>query len=241
MGRPPLILDLAAEHVPATLLRQQRLAALVGEAAVDVDLDRGEVRFDGDGGGGGDRGDRGGDAGGAGGGGAAVTATAQLVGTTSDEARTFTWAWSAPQGSAPDELLTGVRALRDYGVEHEVAELTEAVWHVEDVDPFLLAAIARGWTQADAMLRVPLPTGAAYLLLGGLSLPPPEAHQVAQALTTGIAMAPMDHRRAAMGLFADNRLAVTGMDELLVASVGRAVVTVAFDGDRIADVRVDQT
>jgi hypothetical protein len=218
MPGTPLILDLAAEHVPATLLRQQRLAKLVGESDVDVDLDTGTVRF-----------------------GTEVAVTGQLAGSTSEEAGTFTWAWAAPEGAAPDAMLTGVRALRDYGEEMGVDELTEPVWHTADVDPFLLVAIARGWTQADAMLRVPVPGGAVYLLLGDVPLPPPDAHQVRNALTTGIAMAPMDHRRAAMSLFGDNRLGVTGLDELLVASVGRQVVSVAFTRDgRIDDVTVSQ-
>lgn len=214
----PLILDLAAEHVPATLLRQQRLAKLVGDADVDVDLDAGLVRF-----------------------GEELQVSAQLAGSTDEAAQTFTWAWAAPEGAAPDALLTGVRALRDYGAELGIDELTEAVWHAEDVDPFLLAAIARGWTQADAMLRVPVPGGAVYLLLGDVPLPPPDAHQIRGALTTGIAMAPMDHRRAAMGLFADNNLAVTGLDELLVASIGRSVVSVAFTRQgRIDGVEISQ-
>lgn len=215
--RPPLILDLAAEHVPATLLRQQRLAKLIGDAIVDVDLAAGLARFGPD-----------------------QAFPMQLVGSVVDAAETFTWAWAAPH-AAPAAVLTGVQALREYGQTHDVAELTEAVWHTADVDPFLLAAIARGWTQADAMYRAPVPGGAVYLLLGDVPLPPPDAHQLTQALTTGIALAPMDHRTATMSLFADNNLSLTGMDELLVATVGRSAVTVAFtDKGRIADVQVSQ-
>ncbi|CAN5174302.1 hypothetical protein BH23ACT9_BH23ACT9_35290 [soil metagenome] len=215
MAAVPLILDLAAEHVPATLARQQRLAVLVGERTVDVDLATGMARFGDD-----------------------LAFPLQLVGAVSEEAQTFTWAWAAADG-APEGLVTGVQALRGYGSEHGIEELTEAVWHTADLDPFLLAAIARGWCQADAMYRTPAPGGAVYLLLGDVPLPAPEAHQLSQALTTGIALAPMDHRRAAVSLFADNRLATTGLGEMVVATVGTSLVSVAFtDQGRIADVSV---
>lgn len=211
----PLILDLAAEHVPATLARQQRLARVVGDGGVDIDLAAGLARFGQD-----------------------LAFDLQLVGSVTAADETFTWAWAAPD-AAPAAVLTGVTALREYGASLGVAELVEAVWHTADVDPYLLAAIARGWCQADAMYRAPVPGGAAYLLLGDVPLPAPTAIELSQALTTGIALAPMDHRRAAMSLFADNRLSVTGMDELLVAIVGKSVVTVAFTPQgRIADVQL---
>ncbi|MGI9017781.1 MAG: DUF6882 domain-containing protein [Euzebya sp.] len=210
-----LILDLAAEHVPATLLRQQRLARLVGDRILDVDLPAGRASFGED-----------------------LDFPMQLVGSVANTTKTFTWAWSAPD-AAPPEVLRCVTALRDYGLKHELDELSQAVWHTEDVDPFLLASIARGWCQADALYRAPLPDGAVYLLLGQVSLPPPEPHQVVQALTTGIALAPMDHRMATMGLLADAQVSVTGLDEMVVATVGQALVNIVFTPQgRIDDVSV---
>lgn len=220
-----LILDLAAEHVPATLLRQQRLARLVGDRTLDVDLAAGTASFV----------DAQADP-------SALTVPIQLVGSVSDVHHSFTWAWavdSADTESADEGRTACARALRDYGETHQIAEFTEAVWHTDDVDPFLLAAIARGWCQADALYRAPVPDGAVYLLLGDVVLPPPDAHQMVQALTTGIAMVPMDHRKAMMGLFADNQVAVTGLDDLVVATVGIALVNVMFtEQGRIADVSV---
>ncbi len=216
-----LILDLAAEHVPATLLRQQRLAALVGDRVLDVDLDSGVTRFEAEG----DDADP-------------LTFDLQVIGSVNEAEQSFTWGWAT--GGDP-RLVTGVAALRDYGVEHNVAELTEAIWHTDDVDPFLLAAIARGWCQADAMYRAPAPGGAVYLLLGDVDLPPATAPQVVQALTTGIALTPMDHRAAALSLFGDNGFSVTGMDDLVVASVDGQLVNVVYTEDgTIADVTVSR-
>ena len=208
-----LILDLAAEHVPATLLRQQRLATLVEDRILDVDLEQGVARFGDD-----------------------LSFDLQVVGSVVDAQHTFTWAWAT--GGDP-RLVTAVAALRDYGQTHEVEELTEATWHTEDVDPFLLAAIARGWCQADAMYRAPTPGGAVYLLLGDVELPPPTAAQVVQALTTGVALAPMDHRAAAISLFGDNAFSVTGMDDMVVVSVGKQLVNVIYAQDgSIVDVNI---
>lgn len=212
----PLILDLAAEHVPATLLRQQRLARLVGDRTLDLDLASATVTFGED-----------------------LTAGVQVVGSVTDAARQFVWAWAADDPSLPADAVRGVTALCDYGRTHVVAEFTEAAWHTDDVDPFLLAAIARGWCGAQALYRTPAPGGAVYLLLDGLDLPAPDAHQVVQALTTGIALAPVDHRQAAMALFADNGFAVTGLDEMVVATVGSALVNVTFTAEgRVDDVGV---
>jgi hypothetical protein len=72
MADLPLILDLAAEHVPATLLRQQRLARLVGDEVGELDLEAGLARF-----------------------GSEMQFAAQLVGATDEVADTFTWAWAA--------------------------------------------------------------------------------------------------------------------------------------------------
>ena len=101
-------------------------------------------------------------------------------------------------------------------------------------------------TIGEAMLRAhhaavdaSLPMHRVYLLLGDVSLPQPTAHQVVQALTTGIALAPMDHRVAAMSLFGDTGLSVTGMDQMLVATVGTSIINVAFTSQgRIEDVSV---
>lgn len=214
--RLPLILDLAAEHVPATLLRQQRLAKLVEDRVLDIDLPRGRASF-----------------------GEAIKAQVQIVGSITAAAQQFVWAWAATDPVLPATVSRCVTDLRDYGQTHDIGELAEAAWHTDDVDPFLLAAIARGWCQSDAMYRTPAPGGAVYLLLDGLDLPPPEAHQVVQALTTGIALAPMDHRQATMALFGDNGFAVTGLDEMVVATVGQALVNVTFTGrGRIDDVSV---
>lgn len=215
MDAVPLILDLAAEHVPATLLRQQLLAKLLGSEVPDIDLASGTATF------------------------GEHTFDLQVVGTVNDAEHTFTWAWST-SGAGPETVVRCAEALRAYGQEHEVAELAEAVWHVDDVEPFLLAAIARGWCRADALYRAPVPGGAVYLLLGDVELGPPDAHQLVQALTTGIAMAPMDHRAAVMALFADAQVAVTGLDEMVVATVGQSLVNVTFTRDgRIDDVSVN--
>lgn len=203
-----LVLDLAAEHVPATLLRQQRLARLLEGEVGELDLTAGQAVF-----------------------GEVGRFPVQLVGATDEVAETFTWAWAATSDAFDPSLLVAVRALRDYGTGLELPELTEAVWSAHDVDPFLLAAIARGWAQADALYRFPFFDGAMYVLLGEVPLPAVQAHELVQALTTGIAMAPMDHRLATVGLFRDAGLATTGLDEIVVATVGRAAVTVAFTPD----------
>ena len=204
----PNILELAAEHVPATLLRQQRLARLVGDEVGELEVEAGEARF-----------------------GSALTAPAQLIGATDEVAETFTWAWAAAEGAFPEAVLTAVNGLRDYGQLVGADELTEAVWSTLDVDPFLLAAIARGWTQADALYRFPYFDGAMYALLGDVPLPAVQAHEFVQALTTGIAMAPMDHRQATVALCRDAGLSTTGLDEIVVATIDSSAVTVAFTRD----------
>lgn len=203
-----LILDLAAEHVPATLLRQQRLARLVGEAEGELSVPDGTATF--------------GDVG---------TFPVQLLGATDELGETFTWAWAAEDGAFPEPVLEAVGNLRAYGQEHELAELTEAVWSTLDVDPFLLASIGRGWTRADAMYRFGWYGGGMYALLGDVPLPAVQPQEFIQALTTGIAMAPMDHRKATVALCRDAGLSTTGLDEIVVATIGRTAVTIAFTRD----------
>lgn len=215
------VLDLAGSHLPSTLARGARFARLVGDEPGVLDLEDGRIRF------------------------GAHTWPIQIVGTTDLDAEAWVWAWADGQ-PFPDTLTTTVRALRDQGKAEYLPEFTEAIWHLDDIQPFVLGAIARGWGLADVLYRVPIDHRAIYVLIGEVDLPAPKAHELSHALTTAIAMVPIDHRRATVDLLADAQIPTTGVDELVLATVPPASpgeqpesVTITFTpAGKIADIAV---
>lgn len=220
-SRMSRVLDLAGSHLPSTLARGERFARLVGEEPGLLDLDDGRIRF----------GDK--------------VWPIQIVGTTDTEAQAWVWAWADGQ-PFPEELTITARALRDLGKQEYLPEFGEAIWHLDDIQPFVLGAIARGWGLADVLYRVPIDHRAIYVLIGEVNLPAPKAHELSTALTTAIAMVPIDHRRATVDLFADARIPTTGIDEVVLATVPPSApgnqpesVTVTFTPEgKIADIGV---
>lgn len=215
------VLDLAGSHLPATLARGERFARMVGDTPGVLDLDDGRIQF------GEDR------------------WPIQIVGTTDTEAKAWIWAW-APGQPFSEELTITARALRDLGKQEYLPEFSEPIWHLEDIQPFVLGAIARGWGLAEVLYRVPIDHRAIYVLISDLTLPAPKAHELSHALTTAIAMVPIDHRRASVDLFADAKIPTTGIDEVVLATVPPAgpngqpeSVTVTFTPQgKIADIGV---
>ncbi|WP_336249933.1 DUF6882 domain-containing protein [Stomatohabitans albus] len=215
------VLDLAGTHLPATLARGERFVRLVGDTPGILDLDDGRIQF----------GDK--------------QWPIQIVGTTDTEAHAWVWAWADGQ-PFPEELTITARALRDMGKRELLPEFGEAIWHLDDIQPYVVAAIARGWGLADVLYRVPIDHRAIYVLMSDVTLPAPKAHELANALTTAIAMVPIDHRRATVDLMADARIPTTGVDEVVLATVPPSgpdgkpeSVTITFTPQgKIADVGV---
>ncbi len=87
----------------------------------------------------------------------------QVLGSESEESRTWLWAWANPSAIPPD-LLTVVRELR--AAHAEVPELATPELPITDrVTPERIAMVACGIARAGCVFRAFYPRGALYLLI----------------------------------------------------------------------------
>ncbi|WP_247686174.1 DUF6882 domain-containing protein [Micromonospora sp. C31] len=171
-----LTLDrLFAEHVATGLARQMALGDVIGERGWQLDLTRGTVTVCDD-----------------------LRYHVQLLGTESDEAGNWLWAWANEASEIPPALLRLSGWLREYGHRHEVAELTEPTFALRRADGHRLALLASGLT-GRCYYRGPYPGGAVFFRLDDA---PPQItvpirpERVPSVLGQVIQSFPVDHRIA---------------------------------------------
>jgi hypothetical protein len=143
--------DLFDEHGPLSYEKQSRLAGAVGDGSWRFDLQTGFLIFD------------------------TFRASVQILGTVSEDSRTWLWAWANDESNIPPSLLTAVSELRRIGTELRISELTEPEIDVERFhNGHALAMIATGLLNGAAYYRGPYEGGAVFLLIPTLPLPTAE-------------------------------------------------------------------
>jgi len=95
----------------------------------------------------------------------------QVLGTESDESRTWLWAWANKASNIPDHLLQASRIMRAFGEQHEFPELTSHEVPLDEIDAHFLALIASGVCRANGYYRGPYEGGAVFLLIQDDSYP----------------------------------------------------------------------
>ena len=92
-----------------------------------------------------------------------VLADIQVIGTIGDE----DWLWGWANANWPTLSTDGMRAVRDFGVEHDIEELTTDYLESDDLPGlgWMLAAISARVLNAEGAYRAPSGEGAVYLLI----------------------------------------------------------------------------
>lgn len=121
--------------------RQTRLSQKIGDADWTFDMASGTLSFGG------------------------LTLAVQLLGTEAYGNNSWLWAWANDKSGIPEHLTTHARAMRDYGVEHGVAEFAQPEHSLDDVDGHFMSVAATGLMQANAYYRGPYDGGALYMLI----------------------------------------------------------------------------
>ena len=80
-----------------------------------------------------------------------VVCTYQTVGSLSNKTRTWLWAWA--NTSLTEEERERLSPVREYGIAHQIAELTNARFSAESGDAWTFAAIAGHLLGAQALYR----------------------------------------------------------------------------------------
>jgi hypothetical protein len=91
---------------------------------------------------------------------------AQILGSESDDAHTWLWAWANPTNGYKREFLASAESLRQMGEREGIAAFTEAEQPMTaGINGARLAAIASGELRAGCYFRAPYPRGSLYLLI----------------------------------------------------------------------------
>jgi hypothetical protein len=159
----------------------------------------------------------------------------QLLATESDASDTWLWAWANTASNIPDHLLHASLALKAYGVQHGIPELTQPELLLDQIDGHTLALLASGICDADAYYRCPYDGGALYVLIMDDDFPEcpdPPLQRVATVFPQAIAALDIpDHEEALCGYLDDYDLEHehTGNQIIVRSESGEPVLTATFD------------
>ncbi len=156
----------------------------------------------------------------------------QVLGTESEQARTWLWAWSNPESAFPPEQLQAAERLRQYGEEHGIEELTVPRLPLDRVQGHLLASLALGVLDYPAYYRGGVSGTHLVCLLSDTPEPPPlTAVELLAVLNDGATSFEFrNHREATDALFAQLGWPVQREAQAsIVTSADNLLVTIDFD------------
>jgi hypothetical protein len=159
---------------------------------------------------------------------------AQLLGTKSDESQTWLWAWANISRSIPACLLVSSLALKAYGEQYAISELTMPQIPLHQIDEHTLVLLASVICDANAYYRCPYEGGALFLLIMDENFPKctdPPLQRIATVFPQAIASLDIpDHRLALIGYLAHYGLSYEQEGEkIVVKEEGEVELEAIFD------------
>ena len=112
----PLFSALFAQHAAASLDKQFAFLDIIGEADWSFDMDDRRLTF-----------------------GSSHAFDVQLLGSESEYDQTWLWAWANEESQIPDSLLKSSLALRNFGEQKQIPELTGPVLSLDEVNGDMIA------------------------------------------------------------------------------------------------------
>lgn len=158
----------------------------------------------------------------------------QILGTESEQANTWLWAWANKASNIPPQLLEAGLAMKELGEEHRIAELTTPELRLGSVNGHILSLIASGVCNANGYYRGPYPGGAAFFLIEDESFPKrdvsPPARTVSVFPQLISALEIPNHKLAFLGYVEHYGLAAEEEgNKVVVKENGKPVLTASFD------------
>jgi hypothetical protein len=205
------------QHVALSLEKQYALADYLGSHNWNVDLGEGKVDF-----------------------GQRRVFQIQLLGSEDYEVGTWLWAWANThiQNSAHQGIFQAGAALREYGLQNNVAELTTSELELDgSIDGHRLALVASALYPADFYYRGEIANGAVYFLVTDTPLqkrPSADVPRLITIITQIINTFEVNHRRMISSYLTQKGF--VGDGEVWQHQDGQKLVT-QFDAlDRLASI-----
>jgi hypothetical protein len=158
----------------------------------------------------------------------------QLLGTESEASGAWHWAWGNGNSNIPEHLLVASLALKAYGEQHGIPELTTPQLPLDQVDGHKLALLASGVCEANAYYRCPYEGGALFVLIMDENFPKctdPPLQRIATVFPQAIASLDIPDHKLALSGYLDHYGLIHEQDEnqIMVHENGVAVLMATFD------------
>lgn len=158
----------------------------------------------------------------------------QLLATISEADQIWIWAWTNTDSNIPAHLLVASLALKAFGEQHGISELTTPQLPLDQIDGHTLALLASGICEANAYYRCPYDGGAAFVLIKGENFPhctePPLARLATVFPQAISAIEIPDHRLAFISYLEYYGLAFEeDATQVVVKEGDKPVMTASFD------------
>ena len=165
-----------------------------------------------------------------------VSTSCQILGSESEEASTWLWAWANTESGIPSKLLRASESLRALGERFRIDELGTPELPLDKWDGHRIAMIAAGSRECAGYYRGPYPGGAIFVLLMDPALATPAEQPLLRFVTQLPELLTQfdvrNHVLAAQGLALGLGLRVDEQDTRISVSDGRASATVELDAHR---------
>lgn len=193
----------------ASLEKQDKLEALIGDSLHELDLDAGRLRFN------------------------AFAFPMQVLGTESDNTLTWLWAWADEQTDIPEALLQDSLRLKIWGAQAGVPEFTAPSVDLAAADGHAMALIAAQVSRASCFFADHYEGGAAYLLLSDRIIdeqPPFDRDRLLRRMSDLFSRYELDQRAALRSYLELKEIAFTEGENLINAELdSRERLNAEFD------------
>jgi hypothetical protein len=158
----------------------------------------------------------------------------QLLGTESEESNTWLWAWANTDSKLPEHLLVASRVMKAFGEQHNVPELVQPQFPLDQTDGHSPAMLASSICEANAYFRCPYEGGALFVLIMDENFPKctdPPLQRVVSVFPQAIASLEIpDHQLAFSGYLDYYSLGYEQEENrIVVRENGEPVITATFD------------
>lgn len=176
------LLSLFYTHAVASMEKQLQLERLLqDEDKWHLDLAQGQIRFKDEHG-------------------RTDTFAVQLLGTVSQDSKSWFWGWADTQTNVPPALLTDASSVKQFGEKHNVLEFVTPQVDLRELDPNILCLVASGVVPLQAYCSFPSERGTIFLSLRDDRLQERDdnaATRAAFAIPQSLICLPLsDHKRA---------------------------------------------
>ena len=175
------ITEYLERYALVSIEKQEKLARLIGQHDMELDIDAGKIRFSDD-----------------------LAVPFQLLGTESGNTLTWLWAWADEHPDVPVHILSAAFQLKDWGEKHDVQEFSTPSVDLNRADGPVISLIASEVCNASCYYRDPYEGGALYVLLFEKSIdaqPPLDLTSLSRGLSNLVSLYEFNHRNALLSYF----------------------------------------